>query len=121
MKRDTESTRLPAATGAAVSAGKRGGIPWKVVVPAALVIVALAAGSYFYFHRTPKLTDKDTIVLSDFTNTTGDPVFDDTLKTALSVSLRQSPFLNVLPDSEVANLATDDPPSQDETHPRFGP
>jgi eukaryotic-like serine/threonine-protein kinase len=104
LKRDTESTRLPAAaTSAAVSAGKQGGIPWKVVVPAALVIVALAAGSYFYFHRTPKLTDKDTVVLSDFTNTTGDPVFDDTLKTALSVSLRQSPFLNVLPDSEVAN------------------
>ena len=103
LKRDTESTRLLAATSAAVSAGKQGGIPWKVVVSVALVIVPLAAGSYFYFHRTPKLTDKDTIVLSDFTNTTGDPVFDDTLKTALSVSLRQSPFLNVLPDSEVAN------------------
>src|ERR1700732_643745 len=101
LKRDTESTRLPAATSAAVSAGKQGGIPWKVVVPAALVSVALGAGSYFYFHRTPQLADKDTIVLSDFTNTTGDPVFDDTLKTALSVSLRQSPFLNVLHDSEV--------------------
>ena len=52
--------------------------------------------------RLTQLTDKDTIVLADFTNTTGDAVFDDTLKTALSVSLRQSPFLNVLPDSEVA-------------------
>jgi eukaryotic-like serine/threonine-protein kinase len=49
-----------------------------------------------------KLTDKDTIVLADFANSTGDAVFDDTLKTALSVSLRQSPFLNVLSDSEVA-------------------
>src|ERR1700730_8091138 len=87
LKRDTESTRLPAATSAPASAGKQGGIPWKVVVPAALVSVALGAGSYFYFHRTPQLADKDTIVLSDFTNTTGDPVFDDTLKTALSVSL----------------------------------
>src|SRR4029077_11311674 len=48
-----------------------------------------------------KLTEKDTIVLADFTNTTGDPVFDDTLKTALTVSLRQSPFLNVLSDDKV--------------------
>jgi hypothetical protein len=48
------------------------------------------------------LTEKDTVVLSDFANSTGDPVFDDTLKTALYVSLRQSPFLNVLSDSEVA-------------------
>ncbi len=48
------------------------------------------------------LTEKDTIVLADFANSTGDPVFDDTLKTALNVSLRQSPFLNVLSDSEVA-------------------
>jgi len=102
LKRDRESTRLPAATSAAISAGKQDGIPWKVVIPALVVIVGLAAGSYFHFHRTPKLTDKDTIVLSDFTNTTGDPVFDDTLKTALSVSLRQSPFLNVLSDSEIA-------------------
>jgi Tfp pilus assembly protein PilF len=47
------------------------------------------------------LTEKDTIVLADFTNTTGDAIFDDTLKTALNVSLRQSPFLNVLSDSEV--------------------
>jgi tetratricopeptide (TPR) repeat protein len=48
------------------------------------------------------LTEKDTIVLSDFTNTTGDGIFDDTLKTALNVSLRQSPFLNVVSDTEVA-------------------
>jgi eukaryotic-like serine/threonine-protein kinase len=55
------------------------------------------------------LTEKDTIVLADFANSTGDPIFDDTLKTALNVSLRQSPFLNVLSDSEVAeDLANDD-------------
>ena len=48
------------------------------------------------------LTDKDTIVLADFANRTGDSIFDDTLKTALNVSLRQSPFLNVLSDSEIA-------------------
>jgi tetratricopeptide (TPR) repeat protein len=48
------------------------------------------------------LTDKDTVVLADFANSTGDAVFDDTLKTALSVALNQSPFLNVLPESKVA-------------------
>jgi tetratricopeptide (TPR) repeat protein len=52
--------------------------------------------------RTKRLTEKDTIVLADFANSTGDPVFDDTLKAALCISLRQSPFLNVLSDSEVA-------------------
>jgi serine/threonine protein kinase/tetratricopeptide (TPR) repeat protein len=102
LKRDTESTRLPAATRTAVNAGKQGVIRWKVVVSATVAVAALATGTYFYFHRTPKLTDKDTIVLADFTNSTGDTIFDETLKTALNVSLSQSPFLSVLPDSEVA-------------------
>ncbi|HEX8817407.1 MAG TPA: tetratricopeptide repeat protein, partial [Terriglobales bacterium] len=58
---------------------------------------------YYRSRRATPLTDKDTVVLTDFDNTTGDPVFDDTLKTALSVSLNQSPFLNVLSDNAVAN------------------
>ena len=64
----------------------------------------LAAGGLYYRsrHQSSRLTDKDTIVLADFANSTGDAVFDDTLKTALNVSLRQSPFLNVLSDSDVA-------------------
>jgi eukaryotic-like serine/threonine-protein kinase len=66
--------------------------------------VALAVGGYFYLHRPPKLSEKDTIVLADFTNTTGDAVFDDALKTALTVSLRQSPFLNVLGENKVAAI-----------------
>jgi eukaryotic-like serine/threonine-protein kinase len=77
---------------------------WKVLAPAAVLLVAalIAGGLYFRSGRAAPLTEKDTIVLSDFTNTTGDAIFDDTLKTALTVSLRQSPFLNVLSDSEVA-------------------
>jgi serine/threonine protein kinase/tetratricopeptide (TPR) repeat protein len=78
---------------------------WKVLVPAAVILVAVAIGGAFYFHSrqtTHRLSDKDTIVLADFANSTGDAVFDDTLKTALNVSLRQSPFLNVLSDSEAA-------------------
>ena len=70
----------------------------------ALVIVGSLIAGFLYWrsHRKVQLTEKDTIVLSDFANSTGDPVFDDTLKTALSVSLNQSPFLNVLSDSKIA-------------------
>jgi eukaryotic-like serine/threonine-protein kinase len=75
---------------------------WKIVVPAAVVVVGLVAGAVYYRnHRTKSLSDKDTIVLSDFSNNTGDGAFDDTLKTALDISLQQSPFLNVLSDSQV--------------------
>jgi eukaryotic-like serine/threonine-protein kinase len=64
------------------------------------LIAVLIAGTSHYFHR-PTLTEKDTIVLADFTNTTGDAVFDDALKQALAMELGQSPFLNVLPDTRV--------------------
>jgi eukaryotic-like serine/threonine-protein kinase len=66
------------------------------------VVIALISGFYYGSHRTKPLTDKDSIVLADFDNSTGDPVFDDTLKTAFSVSLSQSPFLNVLSYSNIA-------------------
>jgi len=75
-------------------------------VSSSLIAMAFALGitgglEYWRSHRTLKLTDKDTIVLSDFTNTTGDPVFDDTLKQGLSVQLEQSPFLKLLSESKV--------------------
>jgi eukaryotic-like serine/threonine-protein kinase len=100
LKRDADSARvtISAKDGAVTGFGKR----WKVIVPAAVAVLVLLVSGYSYFHRPPKLTEKDTIVLADFVNSTGDPVFDDTLKTALSISLRQSPFLNLLSDSEVA-------------------
>jgi serine/threonine protein kinase/tetratricopeptide (TPR) repeat protein len=101
LKRDTESARLPAATSAVVGVRERRGTHWKLVIPTAAAVVALAAGSYFYFHRTPKLTDKDTIVLADFTNTTGDAVFDGTLRQGLAVQLEQSPFLSLVSDQQV--------------------
>ena len=69
---------------------------------AAIVLAASFAGVFYYRSlHTRTLTDKDTVVLADFSNSTGDPVFDDTLKTALSVSLNQSPFLNVLSESKI--------------------
>ena len=100
----------PSPSSGAVKAGEvpvAGRKLWKVLIPAALLLVAVAIAGTLYFRSHAKkpataLTDKDTVVLADFDNQTGDPVFDDTLKTALSVSLNQSPFLNVLPDSKVA-------------------
>jgi eukaryotic-like serine/threonine-protein kinase len=77
------------------------GIRWKVIVSAAIAVVALLAGSYFYFHRPPKLSEKDSIVLAEFTNTTGDAVFDGTLRQGLSVQLEQSPFLSIISDEQV--------------------
>ena len=70
---------------------------------AALILTAAAVAGFWHFrHRGSRITPEDTIVLADFANSTGDTVFDDTLKTGLSMSLKQSPFLNVLSESEVA-------------------
>ncbi len=104
LKRDTDSGRAPVASGAAQVpvAGRK---LLKVLAPAVLIVAATAiAGTLYFRSRQAKirLTDKDTIVLADFDNKTGDAVFDDTLKTALNVSLRQSPFLDVLSDQQVA-------------------
>jgi eukaryotic-like serine/threonine-protein kinase len=110
VKRDSESSRVPAASSGAVPAVRASGTTatgrrnlWKIAIPSMAVLLALIAGGLYYrSHRPKPLTDKDTIVLADFDNSTGDPVFDGTLKTALSVSLSQSPYLNVLPDTQVA-------------------
>jgi len=82
---------------------------WKILIPAALValVALMGAGLYFRSHSATTvsgaapLTEKDTVVLADFDNKTGDPVFDDALKQALAVQLEQSPFLNVLSDRRV--------------------
>jgi eukaryotic-like serine/threonine-protein kinase len=100
LKRDTESNKSTAVVESALSTPKRQA-PW-IFGAMVLIVVALVAGYYVFRHRRPKLTEKDTIVLADFANSTGDAVFDDALKTALSVSLTQSPFLNVLSDNKVA-------------------
>jgi DNA-binding winged helix-turn-helix (wHTH) protein/tetratricopeptide (TPR) repeat protein len=65
------------------------------------VLAVLIAGTVFVFHRTPKLTRKDSIVLIDFTNTTGDPVFDGTLRQGLAVQLEQSPYLNIVSEEQI--------------------
>jgi serine/threonine protein kinase len=99
LKRDTESRKSSVVLDAAPVAWKRRAI-W--ITGALVVIVAAVVASYFPFRRPAKLNEKDTIVLADFANSTGDPIFDDTLKQALAAALRQSPFLNVLSDNRVA-------------------
>ena len=103
LKRDTESRRISSdhvARAALVrpSRAKLGSF----IAAGAVAVAVIVAGLYHFVHRAKQLSEKDTLVLADFSNTTGDPVFDDTLKTALGVSLRQSPFLNVLPDDTIA-------------------
>jgi serine/threonine protein kinase/tetratricopeptide (TPR) repeat protein len=72
---------------------------WKIALPAA--VGALAAAGYFYVHRPPKLTDKDTILVADFNNRAGDPIFDDTLRQGLEVQLQESPFLSLVSTDQI--------------------
>jgi eukaryotic-like serine/threonine-protein kinase len=106
LKRDSESGHVSAATSDAETAIEAPAVrlakAWKILIPVLLSALLVAGGFYYRSRGNKPLSHKDTIVLSDFANSTGDAVFDDTLKTALSVSLRQSPFLNVLTDSQVA-------------------
>jgi tetratricopeptide (TPR) repeat protein len=98
MRRDTDSGRVTASSKVGVESGF--GKRWKVIVPSAVAVLALSVTGYFYSHRA-KLTDKDTIILADFTNTTGDPVFDGTLRQGMAVQLEQSPFLSLISEQRI--------------------
>ena len=76
-------------------------VRWPVVAAGAAVIALAAVGYVFYPRPASALTDKDTIVLAEFANTTGDPVFDDTLRQGLSAQLQQSPFLSLISDERI--------------------
>jgi serine/threonine protein kinase/Flp pilus assembly protein TadD len=131
LKRDTDSGRkaamselaeeVEARTGSSIAmkapSGERKGVSsagqtivteqvhsltWKIMAPAAFLLLALVVGGLYWRSRySAKLTEKDSVVLADFTNTTGDTVFDGTLKEAVAVDLEQSPFLNIVPDTKV--------------------
>jgi serine/threonine protein kinase/tetratricopeptide (TPR) repeat protein len=77
-------------------------VAWRWVVGAGVVLALLSGALLWRSRVSARLTEKDSVVLSDFANTTGDPIFDDTLRQGLSAALRQSPFLNVLSDSKVS-------------------
>jgi serine/threonine protein kinase/Tfp pilus assembly protein PilF len=109
LKRDTDSGHSTAPTSRTPTVPHEAPViqqkkHWRIIVPATVLLLAvlIAGGLYYGSHRANRLTDKDTVVLADFANNTGDPVFDDTLKQALAIQLEQSPFLNVLPERKVA-------------------
>jgi eukaryotic-like serine/threonine-protein kinase len=97
LKRDTDSGRATSIAEPAVTTVTR----WKVFVTAAAAVLALSVAGSFYFHRSLRLSDKDTIVLADFDNKTGDAVFDDTLRQGVAVQLGQSPFLSLISDARI--------------------
>jgi eukaryotic-like serine/threonine-protein kinase len=107
LRRDSESGRI---SGTAVvaepnsgtkSAAKSARFRWAATAAAAVAIGLAVGGWLFFTHKTHALTDKDTIVLADFTNTTGDAVFDGTLRQGLAVQLEQSPFLSIISDQQI--------------------
>jgi serine/threonine protein kinase/predicted Zn-dependent protease len=94
------SVSTPASSPQAALPSAVAGRKYLLLVTAALVL-AIAASAFFYFHRAPKLTQRDSIVLADFVNTTGDSVFDDSLRQALSAKLAESPYLNIVSDAAI--------------------
>jgi serine/threonine protein kinase/tetratricopeptide (TPR) repeat protein len=112
LKRDTDSQSSQAASGSGGRIAAGDGLAarrvkfGRYVIGIALAVIVLVEGGLYLRSRlahsgASPLTEKDTLVLADFTNTTGDPVFDGTLKQALAVDLEQSPFLNILSDSKI--------------------
>src|SRR5271168_281522 len=119
LKRDMDSERIAAASSSPVGAAEpesRSGLRlgsrivsvWKPLVVTILALIALAAGGLYLRSRLAAhsakavpLTDKDSVLLADYVNKTGDPVFDDALKQALTIELSQSPFLNIVSDRKI--------------------
>ncbi|HEV2422523.1 MAG TPA: protein kinase [Candidatus Acidoferrales bacterium] len=117
LRRDSRAAGAGAASSSSVQAAKPASSASTAATPASqtrkraviwigAAVVALgtiAVGTYFWTHRAPILTSKDSIVLADFTNTTGDSVFDGTLRQGLAVQLEQSPYLNLVSDQQIAD------------------
>jgi eukaryotic-like serine/threonine-protein kinase len=104
LKRDSDSGRVAAATAEVElkPAKKSTRFRWGMITGATILVIGLAVGGWLFFsRRAHALTDKDTIVLADFTNMTGDTVFDGTLRQGLSVQLEQSPFLSIVSDQQI--------------------
>jgi eukaryotic-like serine/threonine-protein kinase len=121
LRRETDSGRSPAASAVDSSAAaaastpsvagpvareRRFSIPKYLAGGAAIVVLVAAGALFFSSRRAHALTEKDTIVLADFTNATGDPVFDGTLRQGLSAQLEQSPFLSLISDERIAQTLT---------------
>lgn len=102
LKRDSDTGRVGAATTQVESKRSTKFSRWWMILGAAMLVFGLGVGSWMFFTRKAHaLTDKDTIVLADFTNTTENKVFDGTLRQGLSVQLEQSPFLSIISDQHI--------------------
>jgi len=110
LKRDTETGRLVASSDSerksAPGPSGRAKLKTGYFAVAAIAIVVIAAGLYYHSRRPKSLTDKDTVVLADFANSTGDAVFDGTLRQGLAAQLEQSPFLSLVSDERIAQTLT---------------
>jgi eukaryotic-like serine/threonine-protein kinase len=112
LKRDTETGRLAGGSDYAgkgglvrsLPASERARIAYFAV--AAIAVALIGGGLYYLSHRPKALTDKDTVVLADFANRTGDAVFDGTLRQGLAAQLEQSPFLSLVSDERIAQTLT---------------
>ena len=108
LKRDLESAAMAGASRSASAVHESSAqwqkfakLAWSFLLVTLFVLLAVAGGFYYRSHQNKPLTDKDSIVLSDFDNKTGDAVFDGTLRQGLSVQLEQSPFLSIVPEQQV--------------------
>src|ERR1700692_3489911 len=107
LRRDSESGAILAATspGPSRSTARKPAPPHRILplslIPAPIVALVSAGIGFVYLKRGHALTERDSILITDFVNTTADPVFDGTLKKALAVDLGQSPYLNVFPDQKI--------------------
>jgi eukaryotic-like serine/threonine-protein kinase len=117
LKRDSDSGRaiLAGAASRKPAAGSTR-FRWGLVTAATILVIGLAGGGWWAFsHKTHELTSQDTIVLADFANSTGEPIFDGTLKQGLAVQLGQSPLLNILPEQKVRSALKEMTRSPDES------
>jgi serine/threonine protein kinase/DNA-binding winged helix-turn-helix (wHTH) protein/tetratricopeptide (TPR) repeat protein len=101
MRTDLQRLKRDLENGSGATVATQDSPRWTIAIPILLLVSLLAGGLYYRSHRVKPLTDRDTILLSDFANSTGDAVFDDTLKQGLAVQLEQSPFLDLVSDGKV--------------------
>ena len=104
LQRETESGLATVRPPAVEKVQRRVATAWKLALVIAFSIVAIAGGAILYSRRGPVLTEKDTIMLADFDNKTGDPVFDGTLRQGMAVQLGQSPFLSMVSEGRIQQV-----------------